>query len=58
MLAVIRRCLDVVAHWPRHRTIGPLLIPPFLAEKHGYVEGGVPSDALLEDLARHYALTV
>src|SRR5215510_13765679 len=58
MLAVIRRCLDVVAHWPGHRTIGPLLIPPFLAEKHGHVEGRVPSDALLEDYARHYAFTV
>ena len=58
MLAVTRRCLDVVAHCPGRRTIGPLLIPPFLAAKHGHVEGGVPSDALLEDLARHYALTV
>ena len=58
MLALIRRCLDVVAHWPAHRTIGPLLIPPFLAEKHGHVEGSVPSDALLEDFARHYAFTV
>src|SRR5215510_5648706 len=58
MLAVIRRCLDVVAHWPAHRTIGPLLIPPFLAEKHGHVEGNAPSDALLEDFARHYAFTV
>ena len=28
MLAVIRRALDVVAHWPPHRQIGPLLVPP------------------------------
>jgi choline dehydrogenase-like flavoprotein len=35
-----------------------LLIPPFLARKHGHVEGSVPTDALLEDLALHYALTV
>ena len=58
MLAVLRRVLDVVAHWPAHRTIGPLLVPPFLARKHGHTEGAVPSDALLEDLALHYAWTV
>ena len=58
MIAVIRRALDVVAHWPGHREIGPLLLPPFLAKKHGHVEGTAPSDPLLEDLARHYASTV
>jgi choline dehydrogenase-like flavoprotein len=58
MVAIMRRVLDVVAHWPAHRTIGPLLIPPFLARKHGHVEGSVPSDALLEDFARHYSWTV
>ncbi|MCI0435914.1 MAG: GMC family oxidoreductase, partial [Gemmatimonadetes bacterium] len=58
MIAIIRRALDIVAHWPSHRTIGPLLVPPFLARAHGHVEGAVPSDALLEDLARHYSWTV
>jgi choline dehydrogenase len=58
MLAVLRRTLDVAAHWPAPRKIGPLLIPPFLARKHGHSEGAAPSDALLEDLARHYSLTV
>ena len=58
MVAVMRKALDVVAHWPSHRTIGPLQVPPFLAEKHRYTEGGRPSDALLEDLALHYAWTV
>jgi len=58
MVAVLRRALDIVAHWPAPRTIGPLLIPPFLAQKHGHVEGAVPSDALLEDLALHYSFTV
>ncbi len=58
MVAVIRRVLEVVAHWPANRTIGPLLVPPFLARKHGHVEGEVPSDALLEDLALHYSWTV
>jgi choline dehydrogenase len=58
MISVIRRAMEIVAHWPAHRTIGPLLIPPFLAKKHEHLEGAFPSDALLEDLARHYALTV
>jgi choline dehydrogenase-like flavoprotein len=58
MIAVMRRVLDVVAHWPSHREIGPLMVPPRLATKHGYVAGDAPSDALLEDLARHYSLTV
>jgi choline dehydrogenase-like flavoprotein len=58
MLAIIRRALDVVAHWPSHRQIGPLLVPPALAAKHRYVEGETPSDPLLEDIARHYSLTV
>ena len=57
MVAVMRRVLDIVAHWPDRR-IGPLLIPPFLARKHGHVEGADPGDALLEDLALHYSWTV
>ena len=58
MLAVLHRALAVVAHWPAHRQIGPLMVPPFLAQKHGYREGATPSDALLEDLALHFSLTV
>jgi choline dehydrogenase len=58
MVAVVRRVLDVVAHWSSRREIGPLLVPPFLATKHEYVSGATPSDALLEDLARHYSTTV
>lgn len=58
MVAVLRRALEIVARWPAHRKIGPLLIPPFLAEKHGYNEGTTPSDALLEDLALHFSITV
>ena len=38
--------------------MGSLLVPPKLAESHGHAPGDVPSDDLLEDLARHYALTV
>ena len=58
MIAVVRRALDIAAHWPGNRKIGPVLIPPFLAKKHGYVAGTEPSDALLEDLALHFSLTV
>ena len=58
MVAVIRRALDIAAHWPGNRKIGPVMMPPFLAAKHGYVADTEPSDALLEDLALHFSLTV
>jgi choline dehydrogenase len=58
MVAVLRRALEVARNWPTPRQIGPLLVPPGLATKHGYVTGDTPSDALLEDLARHYSFTV
>ena len=57
MVAVMRRALEIVDNWPVPG-MGPLLVPPKLAESHGYTPGDVPSDGLLEDLARHYALTV
>ncbi|MEP6913527.1 MAG: GMC family oxidoreductase, partial [bacterium] len=57
MVAVLRRALEIVKHWPSDR-VGPLMVPPFLAEKHGYREGAKPSDALLEDLALHFSITV
>ena len=58
MIAVVRKALDVVAHWPSAERIGPLRVAPALAAKHGHVEGDDPSDALIEDLARHYSVTV
>jgi choline dehydrogenase len=58
MVAVLRRALEVTKNWPAHRQIGPLLVPPGLATRHGYGTGDTPSDALLEDLARHYSFTV
>jgi choline dehydrogenase-like flavoprotein len=57
MIAVLRRAFDVAAHWPGNR-LGPWLVPPALAAKHGYTAGDVPSDELLEDFARHYSFTV
>jgi choline dehydrogenase len=58
MIAVIRKGLGLVAHWPSQHEIGPLVVPPFLATKHGHVAGDTPSDALLEDLVRHFSTTV
>jgi choline dehydrogenase len=58
MQAALRRALDIAAHWPGNRKIGPVLIPPFLAERHGHIAGEEPSDAFLEDLALHFSLTV
>ena len=58
MVAAIRRAMDIAAHWPGNRKPGPVMIPPFLAAKHGYREGDEPSDALLEDFALHFSLTV
>jgi choline dehydrogenase-like flavoprotein len=58
MVAAIRRAMDIAAHWPGNRKPGPIMIPPFLAAKHGYREGDEPSDALLEDFALHFSLTV
>jgi choline dehydrogenase-like flavoprotein len=58
MISVIRKALEIAANWPSSLELGPLNFPPFLAEKHQYTEGSVPSDALLEDYARHYSFTV
>jgi choline dehydrogenase len=57
MVSVMRRALELVEKWPVPG-MGTLHVPPKLAESHGHTPGEVPSDELLEDLARHYALTV
>ena len=58
MIAAMRRVMEIAEHWPGNRKLGPLQVPPFLAEKHGYRPGAEPSDAMLEDWARHFSLTV
>jgi choline dehydrogenase-like flavoprotein len=58
MVAVLRRAFDIAAHWPEPQHIGPWLAPPVLADKHGYRPGTPPSDAMLEDLALHFSMTV
>ncbi len=57
MVAVIRRALEIAAAWPGGG-LGDPVIPPHLAATHGHESGTAPSDTLLEDMARHYALTV
>ena len=57
MISVMRKALEVAKAWPGGG-LGDPVIPPHLAQAHSHVPGDEPSDALLEDLARHYALTV
>ncbi len=57
MVAVMRKALEIAAAWPGGG-LGDPVIPPHLAQAHGHETGTDPSDALLEDMARHYALTV
>jgi choline dehydrogenase-like flavoprotein len=58
MKVVTRKAIEIAERWPGNRKVGPILIPPFLAKKHDYVVGEEPSDALLEDLALHFSITV
>lgn len=58
MVAVMRKCLEIVDNWKGEVKPGPLNVPPELARKHGYVPGEPPSDALLENMALHYSTTV
>lgn len=57
MVAVMRKALEIAKAWPGGG-LGEPVIPPHLAQAHGHVAGSEPSDALLEDFARHYAITV
>jgi choline dehydrogenase len=57
MIAVLRRAFDIAAHWPGQR-LGPWLAPPALSRKHMFGDGKAPTDAMLEDLALHFSITV
>lgn len=60
MISVVRKAMAVAANWPRRdgRGLGAWLVPPAVAERHGYTDGDTPTDEMIEDLARHYAATV
>ena len=55
MVAIMRRVLRIAANWPG---LGEWRVPPAMAQVHGYSDGDEPSDALLENFALHFAMTV
>ena len=57
-VAVLRRAFDIAAHWPEPQHLGPWFAPSALAAKHGHRPGSAPSDALLQDMALHFSITV
>jgi len=58
MVAVMRQTFEIARNWPGPHKLGPLNVPPHLAQEHGYKSGEEPSDALFEDMAQHYSMTV
>jgi choline dehydrogenase len=57
MIAIMRRGLEIAKNWPGDG-LGKWLVPPHIATQHSYIAGDEPGDALLEDIARHFAVTV
>lgn len=55
MVAVMRKALEIAKNWDG---LGEWFVAPELAKLHGYVPGDEPSDALLENCALHFAVTV
>ena len=58
MVAIMRRVLAIAENWPAPNRLGPWLVPPKLAALHGFRPGEPPSDALLENFALHFGMTV
>ena len=58
MTATVRKCLAIIEQLRSTHDIGDLLVPPAIAERHGWTPGADLSDELIEDLARHYSLSV
>jgi choline dehydrogenase len=58
MTATARKTLAIVEVLQQKHGAGPVFVPPALAEKHGYAAGDSISDELIEDMARHYSLSV
>lgn len=55
MVAIMRKVLEIAEKW---EGVGEWLVPPRLAKLHGWQPGDEPSDALLENCALHFAMTV
>ena len=55
MVAIMRKVLEIADKW---EGVGEWLVPPRLAKLHGWKPGDEPSDALLENCALHFAMTV
>jgi choline dehydrogenase len=55
IVAVMRKVLSITEKW---EGLGDWIVPPRLAKLHGYEPGTVPSDAFLENVALHFAMTV
>lgn len=58
IVAIMRRVLEIADNWPAPNVLGSWLVPPKLAALHGFRPGEPPSDALLENFALHFAMTV
>ncbi|WP_369025320.1 GMC family oxidoreductase [Qipengyuania sp. RANM35] len=56
MVAIQRKVFEIAANWPGG--LGGWMAPPKLAKMHDYRDGDVPSDAMLENMALHFAATV
>lgn len=55
MVAIMRKTLEIARNWDG---VGEWIVPPRLAVMHGYQQGEEPSDAFLENVALHFAMTV
>ena len=55
MVAVMRKALEIAG---KLDGLGEWVVPPFLAKQHGWQPGQEYSDALLESVALHMAVTV
>jgi choline dehydrogenase-like flavoprotein len=58
MTAVARRALAIQQRLRDEHGAGHVMVPPALASKHGHSPGEELSDALIEDIARHYSFSV
>jgi choline dehydrogenase-like flavoprotein len=58
MTAVYRKGLQIHDRLQANHGVGPVLIPPALAAKHGHTPGTAISDELIEDLMLHYSWSV